>query len=160
MCTTRAAFLGLVSGKQPWGRGSEYLILTLQPPIPLSSQSRPVAVGSRSQAPWAGGDQHPSSSPPWRLVSPRASSLACTCSPSSSHPTPLSLTRWGPDGPGDGVDTYRPRGASFQMGHSWGQYWDGTWLCAQLKCPHCPVPKQSHTLAFTGSLQAGAQLLS
>lgn len=160
MCTTRAAFLGLVSGKQPWGRGSEYLILTLQPPISLSPQSRPVAEGSRSQAPWAGGGQHRSSSPPWRLVSPRASSLACTCSPFSSRPMPLSLTRWGPDGLGDGADTYRPRAASFQMGLSWGQYWDGTWGFVHAMCPCSPAPKQSLTLALTGSFQVGAQLLS
>lgn len=142
----RAAFLGLVSGEQPWGRGSEYLTLTPQPPIPLSSQSRPAAEGSRSQAPWAGGGQHPSSSLPWRLVSPRAFSLACTCSPSSSHPTPLSLTRWGPDGPGGGVDTYRPRVASFQMSLSWGQYWDGTRGFVHGKCPCSPPEAKPHPI--------------
>lgn len=83
-----------------------------QPPTLLFSQSRPAAEGSRSQAPWAGGGQRLSSLLPWRPVSPRASCLACTCSPSSSPPTPLSLTRWGP---GDEVDSYEPRVASFQI---------------------------------------------
>ena len=97
--TTRAASLGLVSVQWQCGRRGSIAPHT-NPHLPtlLSSQSRPAAEGSRSQAPWAGGGPYLSSLRPWRPVSPRASCLACTCSPSSSRPTPPSLTRWGARG--------------------------------------------------------------